>query len=183
MAKQQRFSCPKCGSSVTRRCELAYQQAVSTVYGSRYSSVRVTAVADRVSPPTMPQQRPWHPVDFFFIAVACFSGYVAGYALLVMERPGFALFPGAVAGVAIWWLSLYGRSTFDPDQHKADVEEYEREMQLYVKLWFCYDCGHVFQPAATKDVPLPRRPSSTQLGTAEAFRERAERLPVEIEPR
>lgn len=145
MAKEQKFVCPKCRSAVTRRCELVHEQARSIVQGPRYTTIRISAIADRVSPPLPPgPPDPWQLTD---LVVVTALGVVAVAGVAILTKASFGLLVLlAVSGAMFGWLGSKMPRARKTEQHEQDLREFEEAMALYKRLWFCHDCGHIFKP-------------------------------------
>jgi len=111
--------CPSCGSRSSKRCEVAYEQA--TREGPRVYSQQ--SFSSRISPPI----KPW---SWLVAAISCL---VIG--VVIMATPGYSVYLGYTSFTASAFLIFI---------YKNKLVEYEKNFDLYKKLWVCLDCGKIY---------------------------------------
>ena len=144
--------CPDCSSNNTRRCELVYEQGVATIHGPHFDTMRVSSIAQRVSPPRPPISPDFWKARLlrYGLGAALFAGI--GLLLLVLsiaqakfDQSLFTLIPTAI-GLFIGWHGWPPRGSLSQAAYQVACSEYAQASDLYRRLWICLDCGKIFKP-------------------------------------
>ncbi|WP_437879845.1 hypothetical protein [Pseudomonas sp. LRF_L74] len=117
--KNSHHDCPKCGSTVTKRCRVLHEQSISE--GSHHESQR--AFGKRAEPPRITPKA--IPVALMAVGAVLLLGGAFLWGLA-----------SSIAGAILY----YQRAKFEP--------VYNESLELYERLWICMDCGEVFEPGA-----------------------------------
>lgn len=144
----KKYICPECGSRHTQRCEMVYQQGVSTGFKGE---TRISALAQRAAPPVNPRQNLFWSV----LSLATASLLVLVFSLTtIMVFLYEGLTTNFMLFIAILSLSLYLlMRAIKSMKMKTNAEarrEYESDLALYERLWLCRDCGHIFEASSVR---------------------------------
>jgi hypothetical protein len=144
----RKICCPSCASLVTKKCDVFYEQGVSTVYGPNYVTTRMTSFAMRSAPPSPPVKAgdsESGPVVITLIGVLMMT-----VAMLIKAHGGFVFLGATVLGLGMyfWWevQPAPGQREAEAQRYQAQVQQYWADLELYKKLWICLDCGKIFIP-------------------------------------
>jgi len=144
----RKICCPSCASLVTKKCDVFYEQGVSTVYGPNYVTTRMTSFAMRSAPPSPPVKAgdsESGPVVITLIGVLMMT-----VAMLIQAHGGFIFLGATVLGLGMyfWWevQPAPGQREAEAQRYQAQVQQYWADLELYKKLWICLDCGKIFIP-------------------------------------
>jgi len=163
----RKICCPACASHVTKKCDVFYEQGVSTVYGPNYVTTRMTSFAMRSAPPS-PPVKATNDSESAGIGIALIGVFVMFFAMLIKANFGFVLLGVVVLGVGMyfWWEGqpAPGQLEADAQRYQAQVQQYWADLELYKKLWICLDCGKIFIPpgqASTRVINQETSPTQT----------------------
>jgi hypothetical protein len=136
--------CPCCGSNQVRRCEQIWRQGQSTIRGPRYTTTRISDLAQRHAPPSMPRTS-----GYWYGRLAWHSGLALvplGIALFCLAYRGSMIMVGAcmAIGLALIWGGR-PRGRMSPDWDQMLSQEHDRAMARYRRQWACLSCGGSFQ--------------------------------------
>lgn len=143
--------CPSCTSRNTKKCEIVYEQGVSTIYGPNFDTTRVSQMADRVSPPVPPINPAfWRNrlLKFgagaaFFILIGLFISFF--WAINGNLEKAFGGIPPLGIGAFILWHGWPPKGVLDHAKYEAEQRDYESNLALYRRLWVCLDCGEIYK--------------------------------------
>lgn len=163
----RKICCPSCASLVTKKCDVFYEQGVSTVYGPNYVTTRMTSFAMRSAPPSPPVKAgdsESGPVMITLIGVLMMT-----VAMLIQAHGGFVFLGATVLGLGMyfWWevQPAPGQREAEAQRYQAQVQQYWADLELYKKLWICLDCGKIFiPPGNTSNRVINQETTPTQTG-------------------
>jgi len=149
MNMARKICCPSCASRVTKKCDVFYEQGVSTVYGPNYVTTRMTSFAMRSAPPSPPVMAA-NDSESFSVVIALIGLGVMVATMLSRASAGYVFVGVVLFGLGLFaWLKgqlTPGKQESAAQHYQAQVQQYWADLELYKKLWICLDCGKIFIP-------------------------------------
>jgi len=145
----KKYICAVCGSRHTQRCEMVYQQGVSTGFKGE---TRISALAQRAAPPVDPRQNLFFSVLGLTIAsLLVLTLSVPTIMLFLLEGvTSIFIFFAATFSLSIYWM-IKSIKSIKIKRNAEARREYESDLILYQRLWLCRDCGHIFEASNAQE--------------------------------
>jgi ribosomal protein L37AE/L43A len=140
----QTLRCPRCGSNHVLRQEQIWLQGQSTVSGPRYTTTRISDLAQRHAPPSLPRTS-----GYWYGRLAWHAGLALaplGIAMFCLATRGSMLMVGTCTaiGLTLVW-GGWPRGRMSPDWDQMLSQEHDKAMARYRRQWACLSCGGSFQ--------------------------------------